>query len=224
MAINWGDVIKTALAIVGGSAGLLAVIAWLIKAVISQALVLQTETLKTKLKAEADIEIEKLRNALQMAAVEHQVRFASLHEKRAEVIAELYGRALDAYQDGQKFVLADAYTDDHTKQQEASLSTNQKLLDFYFFVEKNRIYLPEQTCSLLNTFVDIMRKHVIRVGVYGSVGSFPTPEVLEQRHKAFEDAYSAFQKDIPAVTKALEDDFRGMLGVEKSPLPGSSPT
>jgi hypothetical protein len=39
MAINWGDVIKTALAIVGGSAGLLAVLAWLIKAVISQALV-----------------------------------------------------------------------------------------------------------------------------------------------------------------------------------------
>ena len=121
MAINWGDVIKTALAIVGGSAGLLAVIAWLIKAVISRALVLQTETFKTKLKAEADIEIEKLKNALQMTAVEHQVRFASLHEKRAEVIAELYGRALDAYQDGRNSFWQMHIPATITKQQEASL-------------------------------------------------------------------------------------------------------
>jgi hypothetical protein len=114
--------------------------------------------------------------------------------RSAEVIAELYGRALDAYQDGQKFVLADAYTGDHTKQQEASLSTNQKLLDFYFFVEKNRIYLPEQTCSLLNTFVDSMMKNVIKVGVYGSVESYPTPRVLAQRHKAFRTRTTHFKR------------------------------
>ena len=89
-------------------------------------------------------------------------------------------------------------------------------MDFYFFVEKNRIYLPEQTCSLLNTFVDSMMKNVIKVGVYGSVGSYPTPEVLAQRHKAFEDAYNAFQKDIAAVRKALEDDFRVALAWQQS--------
>jgi hypothetical protein len=37
-----------------------------------------------------DAEIERLKTSLQMTALEHQVRFSKLHEKRAKVIADLY--------------------------------------------------------------------------------------------------------------------------------------
>jgi hypothetical protein len=36
---------------------------------------------KTRIRADADIEIERVKNSLQIVAIEHQVRFAKLHEK-----------------------------------------------------------------------------------------------------------------------------------------------
>ncbi len=222
MPINWQDVLTSIGTTLVSGTVVVGAAAWVTKTLLSDRLARQAEAFKIQIKADADAANERLRNSLQMTALEHQVRFAKLHEKRGEVIAELYACALDAYQAGEKFILADGYTSDHAKQQEASLSTQKKLLDFYFFIEKSRIYLPEETCTLLDSFVDIMRKHVIRVGVYGSIGN-PTPQTLEERHKAFEDAYTAFEKDIPAVRKALEDDFRQMLGVEKAPFASSSP-
>jgi short subunit dehydrogenase-like uncharacterized protein len=48
------------------------------------------EAHKAQRKAQSDIEIEKLRSQLSISATEHQVRFANLHEKRAEVITTTY--------------------------------------------------------------------------------------------------------------------------------------
>jgi hypothetical protein len=50
----------------------------------------ELEQLKARLKASSDVEIEKLKSQLNIAAAERQLRFSRLHEKRAEVIAEVY--------------------------------------------------------------------------------------------------------------------------------------
>src|SRR5690606_15232759 len=39
---------------------------------------------------QSDLESERLRSQLQTAALEHEVRFSRLHERRANVIAETY--------------------------------------------------------------------------------------------------------------------------------------
>lgn len=56
----------------------------------------QLETHKAKLKSESDVEIEKLKSQLSIAAAEHQFRFSRLHEKRADTIAEVYAALRDA--------------------------------------------------------------------------------------------------------------------------------
>src|SRR5690348_3643963 len=48
------------------------------------------ETHRAELKAQTDVEIEQLKSRLNIAALQHQIRFARLHEKRAEVISQLY--------------------------------------------------------------------------------------------------------------------------------------
>lgn len=223
MAINWGDVIKSTLATVGGSVVLLGAVAWLIKAVISQALVLQTEMFKMRLKAEADIEIEKLKNALQITAVEHQVRFVNLHEKRAEFIAELYNDLVEAVKDSQLFVREEWSRDDKAEQQEAFRKTHDMILNLYWFVEKHRYYLPlpGRVYDLLSTFIDNIEHHVVSVGVYGS-SAIDYPKDLaarKDRHDAIIRAYDAFKGNIPELRKALEDELRKILGVEESASP-----
>jgi len=95
MTINWQDVIVTVFSTIGGGAVLLGAAAYLIKAALTQRLLLDAEMFKGQLKASADAEIERLKVSLQMSALEHEVRFSKLHEKRAEVIAELYGRLVE---------------------------------------------------------------------------------------------------------------------------------
>jgi hypothetical protein len=208
MTINWQDVITT----VGGEGVLLGAAAWLVKAIISNRLTLDAETFKTRLKADADVEIERLRSGLQKTAVEHQVRFAKLHERRAEVIAELYNRLVEAQQEGERFVFVGSYAE-QPEQKEAYNATAQKLRDLYFFVEKHRIYLPERVCTLLNNFMDPVRKTVIGVGVYSSF-EYPTQQTSEAKNRLLLAASEAFEQKIPTARRAVEEEFRTLLGVE----------
>lgn len=54
------------------------------------------ETHKAQLKAQSDVEVERLKSDLSIAAAERQVRFSTLHEKRATVIAKVYELLQDA--------------------------------------------------------------------------------------------------------------------------------
>lgn len=50
----------------------------------------QLETHKAQLKAESDVEIEKLRSELARITREHDIVFSKLHEKRGDAIEEIY--------------------------------------------------------------------------------------------------------------------------------------
>jgi hypothetical protein len=105
MNINWQELLTT----VGGGTGILFAAAWLIKAVFTSKLARDTEAFKARLKADAEAEIEKLRYSLQRIAVEHQVRFSKLHERRAEVIADLYKSLVTVFWEGQRFVVTGGF-------------------------------------------------------------------------------------------------------------------
>ena len=92
MPINWQDLLMT----VGGGTGISFAVAYLLKSIINHGLTRDIETFKARLQADATAEAEKLKHSLEKIAVEHQVRFASLHTTRAEVIAEIYSCMVDA--------------------------------------------------------------------------------------------------------------------------------
>jgi hypothetical protein len=78
-----------------GGAGLAVLLmrTWLsekIKAQIKSEYDEKLETHKAQLKAQSDVEIEKLKSELSIAAAQRNVRFSRLHERQAEIIAEVY--------------------------------------------------------------------------------------------------------------------------------------
>ncbi len=73
---------QSLLVALGGNATLLLVLGFLGRSVMS--------TVLTK-------DIEKFKAALHQAGIEHQVRFSKLHERRAEVLAEVYKLLAEAY-------------------------------------------------------------------------------------------------------------------------------
>ncbi len=84
MAINWQDVITT----LGGNAVLLAAAAWLIKAVVSDRLTRDAEAFKIQVKADADIEIERMKAFL--------MRASHVHERQVETLTKLYSHFYEA--------------------------------------------------------------------------------------------------------------------------------
>ncbi len=112
------------------------------------------EHLKQELKFKGDASIEQLRSELQQVALEHQVRFSNLHEKRPAVVAELYKHLVEAFWDGERFVFQ---MGQHKRDEEYD-ATQKRIIDFYVFVETNRIYLPEHICELLASFVESLSR------------------------------------------------------------------
>jgi hypothetical protein len=209
MAINWQDLLTT----VGGGSGILLAAAWLIRTVLNDKLVRDAKVFETQLKAGADAEIERLKHSLEMFAVEHQVRFSNLHAKRAEVIAEIYFQMVDVEQQGQRFVYVDVFNETQERQQAYS-ETMKRLVEFYFFLEKRRIYLPESICAVMKKFVDTIRKSVIRTNIYEPIHQSLNARVLEEKVKVIQEVSEAFEGSIPAARVALENEFRRLLGVE----------
>jgi hypothetical protein len=222
VAIDWQEVITATLATVGGSGVLVGAAVWLMKTAISSSLAREADTFRTSLKADADTAIERVKTALQMSALEHQVRFSMLHEKRAEVIAEMYKGLVEAEIAGRRFVAFDGHAAGGSeKQLEAWHKAETKILATSIFIEQHRLYLPERVCTALTKLLETMREHVTVFGVYGSVDQ-PTPQTQGEKHEAFKKALDAFEIEIPAAKRALEDEFREILGVEKSRPPSGA--
>lgn len=213
MNINWQEVITTVLTTVGGGTVLLGAAAWLIKTGLKERLARDAEAFKTRLKSNADTEVERLKSSLQKTAFEHQVRFLKLHEKRAEVIAELYKRLVDVTRNSQRFVLT-RESGPQSGQREEYARAAHRLDEFVSFFEDHQIYLPVDVCILVDKFVDPLRRAVIASGIYGGI-EYPNEQIRPQIHEAFTKAYAAFDKDIPAARSALEIEFRAMLDVAR---------
>ncbi len=209
MSINWQDVLTTLVATVGGGGVLLAAAAWLTKAIISDELARDTEAFKVRLKADADAEIERLKGSLQIQNLEHQVRFSKLHERRAEVIAEVYARLATVFRQGRLFVISGGWVKEGQKANFAKI--DQTMQEFVSFVEKNRIYIPLAACGLLDNITRTMHKAVIEVGVWGGI-EYPNAKTQAESKDVLTRVFEAFEKDIPEAKQALDREFRAILG------------
>lgn len=203
---------QTILLAFGGNAVLLAVLGWLAKSFVQQLLYKDIEQFKTTLAAESAAATEHLKHELQLVTVEHQIRFSKLHEKRAEVIANLYGLLVEAYWATRSFVATAELASEPPKREKYGAALN-KTAEFYQFFDKNRIYLPEAVCGLLGEFVRNMREEAIGFGVYVSYEDSQLPDhTVRQKLEAWQKAWEYFESEIPKARSALENEIRGILG------------
>jgi len=197
---------------------LLLVLGWLARSFGSQLLAKDLEKFKTELAATSSAATERLKHDLQLAALEHQVLFSKLHERRAEIVAELYGLLVEAHWSAQSFISLGEWSGEPSKKEKYVAAMNSTA-DFYRYFDKNRIYLPDALCAQLEQFVRDVRSKVIEFGVY--VNNDPDvvpPHVAQQKFDTWIKVAEYFDKEIPRARIALESELRSILGVR---LPGA---
>ncbi len=203
---------QTILLAFGGNAALLAVLGVIGKSLLDKLIMRDTKQFEADLKEKSDAAIEHLKNELQLKTIEHQVRFFRLHEKRADVIAELYGSFVEVLWEAESFLSPMEWSGEPSKKEKHITAIN-KLTELYRYFDKHRIYLPVELCSSLEQLIMEVRALVIDFGVY-----FDFPEdslndsTQREKREAWRAGWQAIKHQIPLARQSLENEFRFLLG------------
>jgi hypothetical protein len=199
-AFNWQEFLQT----LGGQAILLAAVGYLIKTLVSSRLEKDAEAFKADLKRNSDMEIERLKNALQMTALEHQVRFSKLHERRAEIIGKL-SRLIQEVP-----IVVSNLVDEAGKSMTASVDAKslEKAKDFTFevstCVQANHVIFPEDLCKRLEEYARrLYRMPLLLFGLNSEDKTYQNRVLTQMNNELYDE--------IPALQKKLIEDLRELL-------------
>lgn len=109
------------------------------------------ESFKATVKAQNDVEIERLKSQLAIVAAEHNLRFSRQYEQMAVVIAETYRQTSELYLAVARYVTP-AEFDSYGSKADRRKVVDSKLSQFsdYFYIK--RLYLPHDTASKVECF------------------------------------------------------------------------
>lgn len=199
---------------VGGSAAILLAAAWMLRTALNSWLTKDVKRFELNLQAASDREIESLKHSFALIAKEHEVRFSKMHQRRAEVIEELYKKLTLLNLHGEQFSL----TSENNRtdyQAERFTQMQEEFREVFLYAEQHRIFLPEKVCALVDKHLVQLRKTVWAAAIFGRI-EYPNEHTTQQSNQAFTKVYKDFETDIPAARSLLEAEFRGMLGAEPS--------
>jgi hypothetical protein len=149
------------------------------------------ESHKSQLKAQNDIEVEKLKSSLNITAAEQGVMFSTLHRNRAEVIAETYALVRDAYNRVVEF--SSHNTQENRERVEGSI---KNLTDYY---PKRRIFISYEVANK----IDRLRVELSRIVEDINAADFDYDST---------SMYNRIYEDTSEALSNLEEDFRVLLG------------
>ncbi len=171
---------------------------------------LKLETHKAQLKSQSDVEIEKLRSQLNLAALEHDIVFSKLHEKRGEAIAEIHAHLIKVNGCLSEYVKSVEFVGEKPREERYNDLADAHKLFFESFTAKV-IFLPEQTArklEVLNTAF-VQTGNQFRLIVQNPHN--PNP------HQMWNEIGERLAGPIKESMRDLETEFRRLLGDKSSP-------
>jgi len=191
------DLWQAILVAFGGNAALLLVLGFLGRSLLSNAL---------------DKDLEKFKGQLQLAATEHEIRFSRLHEKRAEVIAELYKLLVQATWEAESFTSPMEWVGEPDKKEKYITAMNA-IVEYFRFFDQHRIYISPNLCNKLEEFAQKLRTPVIQFGVWVR-HDYLTDQAAQNKNDAWDTAWDSVKNDVPQLREAVEQEFRMLLGAD----------
>ncbi len=163
-------------------------------------------------------QVESYKSDLEKIALEHSVRFSSLHSKRAEIIAEIYELLSDV--ENQARLLATPVMESGEPPRSVTYQSTANLYyRLYEKYNKTRIYFPDDICQLIDKFLTQSRKAISFYKLAEQV-SMQDPEgnhkkLQEDLQTKFMEVWEEVEENVPKARIAIESEFRKILGVAK---------
>ncbi len=164
-------------------------------------------------KAQHVHELEDYKKKLGSLQFEHQTRYSLMHERRAEVISELYKLIVAARASigDMTSLLQESTLDDEKEKQRKFEQRKRAENDFNEvrkFFDSHRLYLSRQASERADTALTLMTDAIISYEIGNEPGS------SRENRTALREAYDTMRKSLPPVLDELESEFKNILGVE----------
>lgn len=159
-------------------------------------------------------EIEEIRNKFRIIESEHSIKFASLHSRRAEVIAEIYS-LLSEVEIKSRLLATPILESGERAKEETYRETATLMNELFEKFNKNKIYLLEETCEKIDDFINKSNipmsffRVLQHVNNQDPTGDTFKNDITDKYMKMWEEV----ELKVPKARKAIEDEFRKILGV-----------
>jgi hypothetical protein len=196
---------------IGSSALFLGFAGWLIREIIKHFLSQNTETYKVNLTKDVEVFKASLKAASDKALLEYDIKFRSLHNRRAEIIAEMYEKLVDAISKAASF-LRPFQGSGEPSQFDKYIEANNSIVAFFSYFDRRRIFLSEELCERISTIVDKIRDPVIDFSSYITNPGL-SEETAKEKLETWRQAWNSVSKtEVPVARRELENEFRRILG------------
>jgi len=156
-------------------------------------------------------QLEEFKQSLQQKMLEYQIRFSSLHEKRAEVLGELYGR-LKQFQVSVDDLISPMEGMGIPPKKELTGIVNKRIDAFQTYLRRNRIYLPENLCEQIDSAYVQMRYIAGEFAIYiHEDESNIDTNLMKQKMKIWHEGWKKMSGPIPETVTKLESEFRKLI-------------
>jgi hypothetical protein len=166
---------------------------------------------KSKIEIEkiTNIEIEKIRVSLDIEKFKSEIRFTKFHEKRIEIINEIYNKLTDEMANLRR--ICNILIDEKAKGQKLTFDTTIGIDETWNYFKKNKIYFREDLATKIEN-------HLIQAMAISALLAAST-DLFEQEEWPiqFSEAMSAI-KNVDTLTSAkklLEDLQKDSIEIEK---------
>ena len=168
------------------------------------------EAYKAQLKAASDVSIEQLKSHLQITAAERSIKLTKVFEQQADTIAETYAKLVGLTSAIGEYTAMMEYETTPPKS-ERRKKVGERMQDFFVYYQPRKIYLPKDTQSIIDTFVQQLHHKTLKF-------MFDVEQGYQKRTgKAEDDTWlqtvEFLSKDCVQIMAALDADLKKILGI-----------
>jgi len=202
----------------GGVAALAAIFAWLLRTLLQHLLSKDIEVFKVRLADESALGIEQLKVQLQIAAGEHGIRFGALHQRRADIIADLYhqlsGLTIDAWLLARLVRLREAGEVDEERVRHATAELAKNSSALFQFIQRNQLYFGPELAERLRKAFFAMNQPLPDLTLSDAAEAAGKVTDSATRRANFVAYWEEKGSEISSLLGHIEADFRRLLGSE----------
>jgi hypothetical protein len=188
---------------------------WLARTITVHWLNKDVEQYRSKLQNAHDVEMEKLRSDLRLRAIEHEIRFRSIHEKQARILARTYAKLHDVYKAVSSFVKLVEWDSEPSKEEKHKHFVDAyEAFRNYFFPSR----IAGQITKLVNKLTDVANEYTRaerRMAQVPDAG--PIRDDADTYEGRLPTVYRTLDSEIPPLLEALQREFQRILAVTDTP-------
>ncbi len=201
--MNW-EIITATLTLLAAGSGF---IIYLAKMISAHLLTRDVERFRAELKASHDTAIEHLRADLRIQAFERETTFSRLHDKRVQVIEELYRKMAEVSLEMTR-LMSQTQVKGGPSLEEQDQKAGKAADDFLEYYLYHQIYFDRSLCDRLQAFNGKLYDGWVAFRMSKS----PTIDSGAHRNERSQAAWKAISEDLPMIRREIESAFRSLLG------------